>query len=199
MARELANPGSPQGEVLRKYLEVKGIDLNERDLMIDALLDWVGPNTGLHRLNAPPESENYHPSHTSLKQIEELKKIKGWEEFTSAKDWDADLTLSSVGPIDILWASRDVLLALPGMTEQLVDQIIDLRRGPDGLEGTEDDPFKSSQEVLAALGISPAQAPQLMALIATGPDTIWRVTSVGKSGMSRGPFEWCSQRVILLK
>jgi type II secretory pathway component PulK len=27
-------------EILRKYLELKGVDLNERDRMIDALLDW---------------------------------------------------------------------------------------------------------------------------------------------------------------
>src|SRR5204863_4437408 len=47
-------------EVLQKYLENKGYDLDERDRMLDALLDWVGPNTGLHRLNAPPESEDEH-------------------------------------------------------------------------------------------------------------------------------------------
>src|SRR5213082_2798702 len=41
-------------EILRRYLENKGIDLNERDTMVDSLLDWVEPNTGLHRLNAQP-------------------------------------------------------------------------------------------------------------------------------------------------
>src|SRR5207237_9131181 len=30
-------------EMLRRYLEIKGIDLNERDRMIDCLLDWVDP------------------------------------------------------------------------------------------------------------------------------------------------------------
>ena len=30
-------------EMLRQYLEAKGIDLNERDRMIDCLLDWVDP------------------------------------------------------------------------------------------------------------------------------------------------------------
>jgi general secretion pathway protein K len=162
-------------EVLRKYLEIKGIDLNERDEMIDALLDWVGPNTGLHRLNAPPESENYHPSHASLKRLDELKKIKGWEEFTSAKDWDADLTLDSTGPIDIKWASRDILLALPGASEDRVDQFLTLRSGADGIDGTEDDP--PIGEALVALGI-PQQ--QLAGLI--GTDQVLRVVSVGKSG-----------------
>ncbi|HET9800119.1 MAG TPA: hypothetical protein VFP82_00395, partial [Chthoniobacterales bacterium] len=42
-------------DILRRFLENKGVDLNERDKMVDALLDWVSPNLGLHRLNAPPE------------------------------------------------------------------------------------------------------------------------------------------------
>jgi general secretion pathway protein K len=164
-------------EVLRKYLEIKGVDLNERDQMIDTLLDWVGPNTGLHRLNAPPESDNYHPPHTLLKQIAELKKIKGWEEFTSSNDWDSELTLISQGPIDIKWAPRDVLLALPGVSEDRVDQFLTLRSGPDGIDGTEDDP--PVQQALLALGLVPQQ---LGDLIATNPDPTLRVVSVGKSG-----------------
>jgi hypothetical protein len=66
------------------------------------------------------------------------------------------------------------------MTEQLADQIIALRSGPDGIEGTKDDPFKTGQEIMAAVGI-PAQAP-IMALLATSADQTWRVISVGKSG-----------------
>jgi hypothetical protein len=162
-------------EVLRKYLEIKGIDLDERDLMIDALLDWVGQNTGLHRLNAPPESDNYHPSHAPLKRLDELKKIKGWEEFTSAKDWDADLTLDSTGPIDIKWASRDILLALPGASEDRVDQFLTLRSGADGIDGTQDDPLITDAQVV--LGIPPQQLAGLI-----GPDQVLRVVSVGKSG-----------------
>ncbi|MEY2484599.1 MAG: ral secretion pathway protein [Verrucomicrobiota bacterium] len=176
-AHELASPGSLQLEVLRKYLEIRGVDLNERDQMIDTLLDWVGPNTGLHRLNAPPETENYHPSHTLLKQVDELKKIKGWEEFTSAKDWDADLTLDSKGDIDIKWASQDILMALPGASEDRVDQFLTLRSGSDAINGTEDDP--PIAEALVALGIAPQQLQGLIALV---PDQVMRVVSVGKSG-----------------
>jgi len=170
-----------QLEVLRKYLEIRGVDLNERDQMIDTLLDWVDPDN-LVRLNGAEDDGGYKAANRPLKRIDDLKKIKGWEEFTSTNDWDSDFTLDSAGAIDLLWASRDVLLALPGMTEQLADQIIAMRSGADGIEGTKDDPFKSSQELLAAVGISPAQAPQLMSLVAPSADQTWRVTSVGKSG-----------------
>jgi general secretion pathway protein K len=169
-----------QLEILRKFLEIKGIDLNERDEMIDTLLDWVDADN-LVRLNGAEDGPGYKPANRMIARLDEIKKIKGWEDFTSASDWDSDLTLDSSpeGP-DLLWASRDVLLALPGMTEQLADQIIAMRSGADGIEGTKDDPFKSSAELVAAVGI-PAQAP-IMNLIARSSEQTWRVISVGKSG-----------------
>src|SRR5437660_2562985 len=169
-------------EILRRYLENKGIDLNERDNMMDCLLDWVEPNTGLHHLNAPPESDDYHPSHTLLTRIDELKKVAGWAKFTSAPGWDEDFTLNSGGPIDLAWASRDVLLALPGMTEGVVDRFLLLRRGPDGIDGTVDDPpLKSLEDVRAALGFSAEQFKQLAGLVGLR-DQVFRIVSVGKSG-----------------
>ncbi len=153
-------------EILRRYLENKGIDLNERDMMVDSLLDWVEPSAGLHRLNAPPESENYHPAHALLTRLDELKNVAGWADFTSTPGWDDDFTLNSSGPIDIAWASRDVLLALPGMTPDMVDRFLELRRGPDGIDGTVDDAqFKSLNDVGVALGFRPEQFQQLQALI----------------------------------
>jgi len=169
-------------EVLRRYLENKGIDLNERDRMMDSLLDWVEPNTGLHHLNAPPESDDYHPAHTLLTRIEELKKVAGWGEFTSTLDWDEDFTLNSGGPIDLAWASRNVLLALPGMTNSLADRFLVLRRGPDGIDGTADDPpLNSLEDVRAALGFSSEQFKQLAGLVGLR-DQVFRIVSIGKSG-----------------
>jgi general secretion pathway protein K len=143
----VAQPENPARiELLRKYLEIRGIDLNERDQMIDTLLDWVDPDN-LVRLNGAEDEGGYKaPNKGKLDRIEELKKIKGWEEFTSARDWDADLTLQSGATpqdakIDIAWASKEVLMALPGASEDRVDQFISMRSGSDGIDGTEDDPF----------------------------------------------------------
>jgi hypothetical protein len=169
-------------EILRKYLELKGVDLNERDRMIDALLDWVDPNTGLHRLNAPPETADYRPPHTPLTSVDELKKIFGWGEFTSQPGWEDDFTIDSSGPIDLAWASRDVLRALPGMRDDFVDRFLQLRRGPDGIDGTADDAqFKNLADVQYALGLSPEQFQQLAALVGFN-DQVMRILSVGKSG-----------------
>src|SRR5436305_2419333 len=171
-------------EVLRKYLELKGVDLNERDGMMDALLDWVEPNTPLHRFNAPPETADYRPPHAPLTSVDELKKIFGCGEFTSQPGWDDAFTIDSSGPIDLAWASRDVLRALPGMKDDLVDRFLQLRRGPDGVDGTADDtPFKDLTDIQYALGFSPEQFQQLGGLIGFNYQ-LYRIMSVGKSGDS---------------
>jgi general secretion pathway protein K len=168
-------------DILRRYLDNKGIDLNERDHMIDCLLDWVDPDN-LVRLNGAEESEDYHPANTLLTRIDQLKQVKGWAEFTSQPGWDNDFTLNSNGPIDLSWASRDVLLALPGMTEPLVDAFLQMRRGPDGIDGTDDDAkFRSLEEVRTALGFTPDQFKVLGPLVGF-KDPAFRIVSVGKSG-----------------
>jgi len=192
----IGDPNSPWRELLRKYLEVKGVDLNERDHMIDALLDWIDPDN-LVRTNGAEEEPGYKPANGPLKTLDEVKQIRGWEEFTSNPNWEDDftlLTMSQGGPqaaspqIDINSASRDVLLALPGFTEPLVDRFLELRRGPDGIDGTEDDVVFSvaltaqadRMSMQLALGFRQDQFNQLLPLI-TDTSQVVRVISVGKS------------------
>ena len=202
--------------ILRQYLTLKGVEMNDLDTMIDSLLDWVSPNQGLHHLNACPETDNYQPPHAPLTSVDDLKKICGWEKFTSRPGWDDDFTvlpLYALGQyqIDLAWASRDVLRALsaifPGMSDDKVDRFLQLRRGPDGIDGTADDyqfgvtaqGTASSAlaggslptEVLTTLGLNRQQQPQqqpnqqqpqqqLALLTFKGP--ILRVVSTGKAG-----------------
>ena len=175
--------------ILRQYLSLKGIELNDLDSMMDALLDWVSPNKGLHHLNAPPETDDYRPPHAPLTSVDDLKKILGWEEFTSKPGWDKDFTVvGNCGAIDVAWASRDVLRALPGMGEDSVDRFLQLRQGQDGIDGTADDfqftatnPPQLPQEAIAALGLNPQQFQMIQALIQyKGP--VVRIVSIGKSG-----------------
>ncbi len=204
-AATIANPNSPYRELLRKYLEIKGVDLNERDHMIDALLDWIDPDN-LVRTNGAEDEPGYQPTNGPLKTMAEVKRIRGWEEFASNPNWDEDFTLftlSQGGPqggvpqIDINSASRNVLLALPGFTEPVVDRLLEMRRGPDGIDGTEDDlrftmgtataqntTAQGNQTTVSlqiALGFRQDQFNQLLPLI-TDTSQVVRVISVGKSG-----------------
>jgi len=169
-------------EILRRYLELKGVEMNDRDTMIESLLDWVSPNIGLHHLNAPPESDDYYPPHAPLTSVDELKKVFGWTAFTSKLNWDEDFTINSSGPIDLAWASRDVLRALPGMRDDLVDRFLQLRSGQDGIDGTADDTqFTSLADVETALGLTAEQSEQIEGLVAF-KDQVFRIMSMGKSG-----------------
>jgi len=169
-------------EILRRYLELKDVEMNDRDTMIDSLLDWVSPNIGLHHLNAPPESDDYYPPHAPLTSVDELKKVFGWTAFTSKLNWDEDFTINSSGPIDLAWASRDVLRALPGMRDDLVDRFLQLRSGQDGIDGTADDTqFTSLADVETALGLTAEQSEQIEGLVAF-KDQVFRIMSMGKSG-----------------
>jgi hypothetical protein len=175
-------------QILRQYLTIKGIELNDLDVMIDSLLDWASPTRGLHHLNAPEESDDYRPAHAPLTSIDELKKVFGWAEFTSKPGWDQDFTVvGTCGPIDLASASRDVLRAL-GIGDDFVDRFLQLRQGPDGIDGTADDfQFTTSAgtsvppDVQAALGLNPQQFQQIQAMVQfRGP--VLRIVSVGRSG-----------------
>jgi hypothetical protein len=195
--------------ILRQYLALKGVELNDVDTMIDSLLDWVSSNKGLHHLNACPETDDYQPPHAPLTSLDDLKKICGWEKFTSKLGWDEDFTvlpLQALGQyrIDLAWASRDVLralsAALPGISDDKVDRFLQLRRGSDGIDGTADDyQFGATAqgtapstlaggslptEVLTTLGLNqpPPDTTTPIATLLTFKGPILRVVSVGKSG-----------------
>ncbi len=177
----LAGENPDRLELLRKFLEVKGVDLNERDRMIDTLLDWVDPDN-LVRLNGAEIDGDYRPANTLLVRIEDVKQVRGWADFCAQPDWDAGLTVNSTGPVDLAWAPRDLLLSLPGVDEQLVDQFLQLRAGPDEIDGTEDDaPFKSLDDALVALGLNSAQSTSVRPLVSFR-DQVVRIVSTGRSG-----------------
>lgn len=173
-------------QVLRQYLNLKGIEVNDLDVMIDSLLDWISPSKGIHRMNAPEETDDYHPAHAPLTSVDDVKKVFGWAEFTSKQGWDDDFTtvIGNCQQIDLAYASRDVLRAV-GISDDYADLFLQLRRGQDGIDGTADDPPLDQTTALATLGIN-LQGQQRNALqnliIFKSPNPVFRIVSVGKSG-----------------
>ena len=196
-------------QILRQYLNLKGVDLNEQDLMIDSLLDWVSSNRGLQHLNACPETDDYHPPHQPLGSVDELKKVCGWAGFTSKPGWDSDFTVvQGCSGIDVAYASRDVLRALlaafGGTEDDRIDAFLQLRQGPDGIDGTADDGVIDPNAVPAMLGINgtQVQAPgnrssirSLIMLYKTS--NVFRVVSVGKSSDVTRSVQMIVQKPIM--
>lgn len=201
----LLAPGGLENPVLvaalRQYLNIKGVDLNDLDVMMDSLLDWISPTKGLHRLNAAEETDDYHPPHAPLTSVDELRKISGWAEYTSHDGWDKDFTtiIGGCQQIDAAYASRDVLRAF-GIPDAFVDRFLQVRAGPDAVDGTEDDPQMDQPTAFSLLGIgagggAPAPVPVpggtgttpqvngVQSLIVfKSPNPVFRIVSVGKSG-----------------
>ena len=206
----LLAPGGVENPVLiaalRQYLNIKGVDLNDLDSMMDSLLDWITPTKGLHRLNAPDETDDYHPTHAPLTSVDELKQIFGWAEYTSKPGWDDDFTtiIGGCQQIDAAYASRDVLRAF-GIPDEFVDRFLQVRRGQDGIDGTADDPEMDQGMAFSLLGLGaagiapgtpiapvPGQSPQgsppgtaggiQNVLTFKSPNPVFRIVSVGKSG-----------------
>src|SRR6059058_4455148 len=142
-------------QALRQYLNIKGVDLNDLDVMMDSLLDWISPTKGLHHLNAPEETDDYRPPHAPLTSVDELKKVFGWAQYTSHPGWDQDFTTVNGGcqQIDAAYASRDVLRAF-GIPDDFVDRFLQARRGADGIDGTADDPQMDLATAQSLLGIA---------------------------------------------
>src|SRR5215831_436841 len=191
-------------QALRQYLNIKGVELNDIDVMMDSLLDWISPTRGLRHLNAPEETDDYRPPHAPLTSVDELKKVFGWAEYTSHPGWDEDFTTIVGGcqQIDAAYASRDVLRAL-GIPDDFVDRFLQARRGPDALDGTADDPQMDQQTALSLLGIGAvatgtAKSPQANGIqnliVFKSPNPVFRIVSVGKSGDVRR-----SVQMIVLK
>ena len=169
---------------LRQYLNIKGVELNDLDAMMDSLLDWITPTKGLRRLNAPEETDDYRPPHAPLTSVDELKKVFGWAEYTSRPGWDEDFTtiIGGCQQIDAAYASRDVLRAL-GIPDEFVDRFLQVRRGPDGIDGTADDGIIDPNAALPMLGINGTQIQAVGNQIQPyKTSNVFRVVSVGKSG-----------------
>jgi hypothetical protein len=80
------------------------------------------------------------------------------------------------------------------MTPEVVDRFLQVRQGPDGIDGTEDDAqFKSLQDVQTALGLNQEQFKQLETLVAFKIPVL-RVVSVGTAGNAKRTVQMVFRR-----
>lgn len=180
-------------DILKRWLEARGLSYNEREVLVDCLLDWVDADNA-HRLNGVEDDGDYHPPNRPLQDIEEIAQVRGSEPLTRTDGWKEALTIYSQGPIDLTAAEPDLLRLIPGLGEAQIQRFVQFRRGRDGVDGTLDDPeFKKLEEVQSFLGINAAQFKQLGGLISVKDQTM-HVTSEGRSGNAYRQVE-----VVVLK
>lgn len=179
----LTGEDRPRLHLFKQWLEfVIGLELPDRDRLVDCLLDYVDPDS-IVRLNGQEDGNDYHPANRMIQSLDELKRIPGMEPLLAYPGWRDLLTVdSNPGLIDILEAPEEVLRLLPGLGDAQVMRLVQVRAGLDGVLHTEDDPkFKGPDDVRVALGILPKSWEPLVKLVTANEQTI-RIKSEGHSG-----------------
>lgn len=181
--------------ILRDYLALRGLDLQERERFIDCLLDWTDPNN-VRRLNGQEEGPDYQPTNRPLSSLEEIPLIAGSEALLSRHpDWEDDFTLLSQGPLDLEAAPAELIALIPGIGQERAEQFVRHRQGGDGIDHTDDDAvFADIGQVIAALGLTQEQFNAIRHLVAYHDPTV-RVKSTGLAGKVHRQVEVVARRV----
>lgn len=171
-------------DILGRFLERKKVKLQERNILIDSMIDWVDEDD-LKRLNGAESDTKYKPGNRPFKSLDEIATVKGSAVLTSLPNWKEWFTLVSNGPIDLRWADVDTLSAIPGIGEMKALAFLRVRRGSDQIDGTVDDyPFKSQEDATRLLGLAGEQLEKISEAI-TINDPTFRVESVGHSAAAK--------------
>jgi hypothetical protein len=179
------SPDQGKIAIFQKYLEHRGLNLEQRDHLIDSILDWLSPgNVG--RLNGAEDDADYHPPHRGqFLSVDELALVKGSQPLVSRAGWQDDFTIyTNPGLIDLQSASRVILESLPGVGSAAVSRFLEVRQGPDGVDGTADDHmFANVNEAMSYLGLTGAQAQLLGSYVyVENPLSTVHINSTGQSG-----------------
>ena len=171
-------------EMLKVYLETRGLNSQERDVLVDSMLDWIesgdthhinGTKTGLDGLPVPGRP---------FQDLAEVRRVNGSGPLTRQSGWEQDFTLLSKGPLDLQWASEEVIATLPGVGQMRARGFVQQRRGADQLDGTADDILFATlnpQALAQFLGLSPDLFQAISDLIAMAGDSTVRIIGTGQA------------------
>jgi general secretion pathway protein K len=118
--------------LLRGMFLSLGLADDEASKLVDAILDWRDADS-FRRPNGAEEPEyraaglTYKPANAPFQAIEELQLVLGMRQDIYRRIAPMITVFSRQPGINPALASREVLLALPGITSEVVDQYIALR------------------------------------------------------------------------
>jgi general secretion pathway protein K len=170
--------GTRSGVILNNLLVNLGVAKEKADVIVDSILDWIDTDD-LKRLNGA-ENEYYQSlpnpykaKNGRLDTLEELLLIKemspdilfGTKEQKGLINF---VTIYSTGVrVNINAAPKEILMAIPGMTEDIVNRIIDLRESAE---------FKTIQDIQSIAGIN---YPSLVRFVDVAESNVYTIESVG--------------------
>jgi len=182
------NPDAGRMALFHRYLQRRGLDIQQQERLTDCILDWLTPGN-IPRINGAKADGAYQPPGRGFFiSVDELAMIKGSPPLVSQPGWQDDFTIYSDPPqIDLQSAPLRILECLPNVGEVNAMRLLKVRQGPDGVDGTADDHiFSSVSEAFSYLNIVPnSPQAQLLAAFVTlnNPlNSIIRIKSTGQCG-----------------
>ena len=115
--------------LIRGLLTSSGVPDDEATRLLDAILDWRDPDP-LKRPNGAEEQDYreaglaYRPANQSFQAIEELQLVLGMRPEIYRRLVPSITVFSRQPGVNPTLASREVLLAIPGLTTEVVDQYL---------------------------------------------------------------------------
>lgn len=208
--------GSLSNDEWKELFEQTGVPSAYRDELLGCLKDWQDEND-LHELNGAESDDSfyrergYECKNAPIDTVDELLLIKGWTEdvvYGTPTNQLAETEYPMLGVADFLttWgegkvnpnsASEEVLRSMY-LSEEVIEAVMEMRLGPDGEAGTEDDGL--TEEDFNALGLDPEQftlKPDFAEITSTGEVDGLKtsISSVFKLGEKEpSPLFWLEER-----
>jgi hypothetical protein len=165
-----------------------GLKLQDSQILIDCLLDWVDQDP-LMRLNGA-ETKSYgipgYPFNRPFRTIDEMALVRGMDYverlYPSWREW---FSVDSSGVVDLNETTAEIITALTGADMRFSSQMVARRAGQDGVRNTEDDLlYPDVQSALLVLNIPPQYAQRLGQNLGVN-SSIKRIESTGVAGEFR--------------
>lgn len=140
---------------------VGGVDADTAQHLVEAIADWKDPDD-LRRPNGAEDADyraagsKYHPANAPFAVVGELQRVLGMTPAIYEKIADSLTVYSRQPGVNVTTASRNVLLAIPGITAEAVDTYIAQR-----------DEARANKLPLPAFGAAGASA--------SGAVAVWRI------------------------
>lgn len=175
-------------DLMQRIFTEWGLDLEKSQALSHAMMDWVDGDS-LERLNGAEqefyEEQGYfnQPFNRPFSSLEEIRLVAGMVEVDAIFPyWRDYFSLWSAGRLDVNEAEPQLIALACQCTIDSAENWVQIRRGEDGIENTEDDrQVLSTTELLPLLQVGPDLEPQLVRRISFQDPTA-RIVSSGFAG-----------------
>lgn len=170
-------------------LTLWGLTPDEANALIDKWKDWTDEDEfrtgfgGAERGDYEALGIANAPANRPFRSVSEMARVLGMEQVATLKpDWADSFTIFGDGKIDVNEADAAVLQAATGIVPEMVEGILQQRRGPDGIEPSEDDfRFEDVSQLAGWLAGSMLPSEQILAKLST-ESSVKRIDSHGIVG-----------------